>query len=56
MESVLDAKVREYQKLLERKEELAEATKENNKAKEELEQEICQIMVDEEKPSTVVDG
>lgn len=56
MESVLDAKVREYQKLLERKEELADATKENNKAKEALEQEICQMMVDEEKPSTVVDG
>ncbi len=56
MESVLDRKVREYQKLLERKEELAEATKENNKAKEALEQEICQMMVDEEKPSTVVDS
>lgn len=56
MDSVLDAKVREYQKLLERKDELAEATKENNKAKKELEQEICQMMVDEEKPSTVVDG
>lgn len=56
MESVLDAKVREYQKILERKEELADATKENNKAKEALEQEICQMMIDEEKPSTVVDG
>ena len=33
MELILDRKVREYQKLLERKEELAEATKENNKAK-----------------------
>lgn len=56
MESVLDMKVREYQQLLERKEELAEATKENNQAKEALEQEICQMMVDEEKPSTVVNG
>lgn len=56
MDSVLDQKVREYQKLLERKDELTEATKANNKAKDELEQEICQMMVDEEKPSTVVDG
>lgn len=56
MELILDRKVREYQKLLERKEELAEATKENNKAKEGLEKEICQMMIDEEKPSTVVDG
>ncbi|RKJ19188.1 hypothetical protein D7X48_14840 [bacterium D16-50] len=56
MESVLDMKVREYQKILERKEELAKATKENNQAREELEQEICRMMVDEEKPSTVVDG
>jgi len=56
MESVLDKKVREYKELLDRKEELAELTKENNAAKEALEQEICQLMVDEEKPSTVVDG
>ena len=56
MESVLDQKVREYQAVLERKDELADATKANNKKKEELEQEICQMMVDEEKPSTVVDG
>lgn len=56
MESVLDQKIREYQKLLDRKDELAEATKENNKAKDELEQEICQIMIDEEKPNTVVGG
>lgn len=56
MESVLDARVREYQRILERREELAEATKENNQAKEALEQEICQMMIDEEKPSTVVDG
>lgn len=56
MESILDGKVREYQKLLERKDELAELTKENNKAKEALEQEICKMMIDEEKPSTIVDG
>ena len=56
MESVLDRKVREYKAVLDRKDELAELTKENNAAKEKLEQEICQIMVDEEKPSTVVDG
>lgn len=56
MGSVLDAKVREYQKLLERKEELAEAAKANNQAKENLEQEICQMIIDEEKPCTVVDG
>lgn len=56
MESVLDRKVREYKEVLDRKEELAELTKENNAAKEQLEQEICQLMVDEEKPSTVVDG
>ena len=56
MESILDKKVREYKAVLDRKEELAELTKENNALKEELEQAICQIMVDEEKPSTVVDG
>lgn len=56
MESVLDQKVRAYKAVLDRKDELAELTKENNAAKEELEQEICQMMVDEEKPSTVVDG
>lgn len=56
MESLLDKKVREYKAILDRKEELADLTKENNAAKEQLEQEICQMMVDEEKPSTVVDG
>lgn len=56
MGSVLDAKVRAYKAVLDRKEELAELTKENNAAKEQLEQEICQMMVDEEKPSTIVDG
>ena len=56
MESVLDQKVREYKAVLDRKDELAELTKENNAAKEDLEQEICKMMVDEEKPSTVVDG
>lgn len=56
MESILDAKVREYKAVLDRKEELANLTKENNAEKERLEQEICQMMVDEEKPSTIVDG
>lgn len=54
--SILDERVREYQKILEEKDRLAEATKENNKLKEELEQEICQIMIDEDKPDTTVDG
>lgn len=56
MESLLDKKVREYKEILDRKDELAEQTKANNAAKEALEQEICKIMVDEEKPNTVVDG
>lgn len=56
MESMLDQKIREYKSILDRKEELAELTKENNAAKDQLEQEICHMMVDEEKPSTVVDG
>lgn len=56
MKSELDEKIRNYQRILERKEELADATKENNQVKEALEQEICQMMIDEEKPSTVVDG
>lgn len=56
MESMLDQKIREYKSILDRKEELAELTKENNAAKDQLEQEICRMMVDEEKPSTVVDG
>lgn len=56
MESMLDQKIREYKTILDRKEELAELTKENNAAKDKLEQEICRMMVDEEKPSTVVDG
>lgn len=54
--SVLDDKVREYYKVLVRKDELAAETKENNALKEELEQEICQIMIDEDKPDTTVDG
>ena len=52
----LDDKVREYKELLDKKDELAEQTKENNKALEDLEQEIAQMMVDEEKPDTTVDG
>ena len=54
--SALDDKVREYQKVLEKKDELADLTKETNRLKEELEQEICQMMIDEEKPDTTVDG
>ena len=56
MASVLDQKIREYKGLLDRKAELEEQTKANNAAKEALEQEICQLMIDEEKPNTVVDG
>ncbi|WHE87254.1 hypothetical protein [Lachnoanaerobaculum gingivalis] len=52
----LDDKVREYKELLDKKDELAEQTKLNNKAVEDLEQEIAQMMVDEEKPDTTVDG
>lgn len=52
----LDAKIKEYQAILDRKDELAEMTKENNAQKEAMEQEICQMMIDEEKPTTVVDG
>ena len=48
MSELLDQKVHEYQLILERKDELADLTKENNAAKEALEQEICQMMVDEE--------
>lgn len=56
MESQLDHKIREYKELLDRKEELENLTKENNAAKEKLEQDICKMMIDEEKPSTIVDG
>ena len=52
----LDEKVRFYKELLDKKDELAEQTKENNKKLDELEQEIAQQMVDEEKPDTTVDG
>lgn len=52
----LDDKVRAYRELLDKKDELAELTKANNKELEELEQEIAQQMVDEEKPDTTVDG
>lgn len=56
MASALDQKVHEYQLILEKKEKLADETKANNAAKEQLEQEICQMMIDEEKPDTTVDG
>lgn len=42
----LDDKVRVYKELLDKKDELAELTKANNKELEELEQEIAQMMVD----------
>lgn len=54
--TTLDDKVRAYKAILDRKEDLAAQTKENNAQKEKLEQEICKMMVDEEKPSTIVDG
>ncbi len=58
METVitLDDKVRAYKKLLDKKDELAEQTKSNNKELDRIEQEIAQMMVDEEKPDTTVDG
>lgn len=52
----LDALIREYQACLDEKAELAKATKENNEETAKLEQQICQVMIDEEKPSEVVDG
>ena len=53
---ILDKKIREYNKILEEKKRLEKQNKENNAAKEKKEQEIAQIMVDNEKPSTIVDG
>ena len=52
----LDDKVRAYKVLLDKKDELAEQTKANNEELKNLEQEIAQQMVDEEKPDTTVDG
>lgn len=52
----LDMKIRDYKAVLDVKENLADLTKSNNADKETMEQEICQIMIDEEKPNTVVDG
>ena len=52
----LDNKVRAYKKLLDKKDELAEQTKLNNKELDRIEQKIAQMMVDEEKPDTTVDG
>lgn len=58
METVLtlDDKVRAYKVLLDKKDELTEQTKANNEELKNLEQEIAQQMVDEEKPDTTVDG
>lgn len=54
--SELDQRIRDYKEILDKKENLDALTKENNKAKEQAEQKICAIMVDEEKPDTTVDG
>lgn len=58
METVttLDDKVRAFKVLLDKKDELTEQTKANNEEIKNLEQEIAQQMVDEEKPDTTVDG
>ena len=58
METVttLDDKVRAFKVLLDKKDELAEQIKANNEELKNLEQEIAQQMVDEEKPDTTVDG
>lgn len=45
-----------YKELLDRKDELAEQTKENNKAIEEAKQRISQMMIDEECPSISRNG
>lgn len=52
METVttLDDKVRAFKVLLDKKDELTEQTKANNEEIKNLEQEIAQQMVDEEKP------
>ena len=57
METVttLDDKLRAFKVLLDKKDELAEQTKANNEELKNLEQEIAQQMVDEEKPDTTVD-
>lgn len=52
----LDERARAYNAALDEKDRLAEATKENNKAVQQLEQELARQMVDEEKPDTTVDG
>ncbi len=52
----LDDKVKAYKKLLDKKEELAEQIKTNNEKLDSMEKEITQMMVDEEKPDTTVDG
>ncbi len=48
--------VREYNELLARKDELADATKENNKAIEDKKQEIAQQMIDDDCPRISCDG
>ena len=48
--SLLSDKIREYQALLDKKEAIADAEKENNKAIKELVDTISQIMVDEDCP------
>ena len=57
METVttLDDKVRAFKVLLDKKDELAEQTKANNEEIKNLEQEIAQQMVDEEKPEEMAE-
>ena len=54
--TTLDDLVSDFKVLLDKKDELAEQTKANNEELKNLEQEIAQQMVDEEKPDTTVDG
>lgn len=54
--SMLDQKVREYKELLDRKEELEKQMKANQQQLKDMEQNIARMMIDEEKPNTIVDG
>lgn len=49
-------RLKAYIEILDKKEKLEAETKENNALKEQMEQEICQMMINEEKPSEIVDG
>lgn len=54
--SMLDQKVREYKELLDRREELEKQMKANQQQLKDMEQNIARMMIDEEKPNTIVDG